>query len=112
MNPGRHFVGNEPSASYKELDRQNACVVEVGEHAFQIPCGQPMPAWRAERSACQPQDSLCVDIAVQGVDRDLTPPAPGADDRHLTVEWDPFFVDESDRPELLPGAFGIFRRPD
>ena len=37
-------TGNETPAADKELDGQDAGVVEVRQHAFEIPGGQPMPA--------------------------------------------------------------------
>src|SRR6185312_11789810 len=74
--------------------------------------GAALPARRAVRRAREAQDPVRVHIAVEGIDGRRAAHAAGADDGYLTIERDPFLVNERYPTELFPAAVRVLRRSD
>src|SRR5882762_4601227 len=100
----RHLIGDEPAAAHEELQRQDAGVAKMRQHAGEIARGQALPARRPERRTGESQDSPAVDVAAQRIDRELAAHAARADDRRLAIKRDPLLIQQRRLAERAHGA--------
>src|SRR4029077_9238106 len=107
MYARRHFVSDQPAATYEELDGQYAAVVKVREHTLEIARGALLPASRPEGCAGKAQHACSVDVATQRVHGDLSAHAAGTDDRHFALEGHELLVEEWHAAELCPGTLNV-----
>src|SRR5579871_3398801 len=108
----RHLVGNQFARTHEELDGENPTVAKVPEHAPEITCGSALPLGASEGCAGKPQDSLTVHVATERVYHDVTTDTARADDRHLAIETDPFFVNEGHVPQSAKSALRLCSTAD
>src|ERR1700680_1697423 len=112
VNARRHLVGDEPAAAHEELQRQDAGIAKMRQHAREIARGQALPARRPEGRTGESQDSPAVDVAAQRIDRELAADAARADDRRLAIKRDPLLVQQRCPAERAPGLPGVRGRAD
>src|SRR6516162_4242911 len=112
MYARRHFVGDQPAATYEKLDGQYAAVVKVREHAGEIARGALLPACWPEGCAGKAQHACSVDVATERVHGELAPHATGTDDRHFALEGHELLVEQWHAAELCPGALHVRRAAD
>src|SRR5579863_5194639 len=109
VDPGSHFIRDQPPTVHEELDGQYPDIVKGFEHARQARGRGTRERRGVPGREREPQYARGVIVAIERIERDLATAAACTDDRHFIVERHELFIQQRHAAELPPGASAILR---